>query len=202
MSSNKTNVVRSTREVTESGTTEVTYYGYWWGPEARYSCRTSPSSISPLFGHAPPNGRATLTIEYDTRPDQETDGSETAPEQQSKAGYPILSVRASYTHNEGSENESTSYKTMKGDEDDVSMAILTTVGTGRVGAVERQSRPLIFLQGVQPSAESTLIDKDSGWKRYAVDKADVYVEVLADWGCNVGSAGEFRYRLKASPRRD
>ena len=125
MSSYETNKVRSTRKVTESGTTEVTYHGYWWGPEARYSCRTRPSSISPLFGHAPPSGKATLTIEYDTRKG-ETDESDMAPEQQSKAGYPILSVRASYTHNEGSENESTSYKTMKGDEDDLSMAILTT----------------------------------------------------------------------------
>ena len=71
-----------------------------------------------------------------------------------------------------------------------------------MGAVEGQSRPVIFLQGVEASAESTLIDRESGWRGYAVDKADVYVEVLADWGCNVGSAGDFRYRLKASPKRD
>lgn len=79
---------------------------------------------------------------------------------------------------------------------------MTTAGKGRVGAVKGQSRPLIFLKGVETIGESTWADRESGWRQYGVDQADVYMEFLADWDCEVGSAGEYRYRVKSSPRRD
>lgn len=190
MSSLPSNRVVSTREITDEGTTKVTYHGYWWGGPTRFSIQSKPSTISPFLGDAPPNGPATITVEYEV--DKSTNLS-----------VSILGANASLTKNADSEDPSSSPERVDMSYDLEEDGVFTATGTGRVGAMSGESRPLIFMKGLKDVAESQWKEKEkkAGWRQIGIGEVDVYIEALGDWASRVTDK-KTRYRLASSPKRE